>query len=85
LFYFFSPVGHGPFSHSFEKWIHAYRPDCNFHHEEMSQRMFRHLVDDNALDYAEQDICFLEELVSGKYSQYDAVDSIEFAMFLLVC
>lgn len=66
----FSLSGHGPFSHSFEKWIHAYKPDSNFHHEVMSQRMFRYLVDDNALDYAEEDICFLEELVSGKYSQY---------------
>lgn len=65
-------LGHGPFSHSFEKWIHAYKPDSNFHHEVMSQRMFRYLVDDNALDYAEEDICFLEELVSGKYSQKNA-------------
>jgi hypothetical protein len=40
----------------------------------MSQRMFRYLVDDNALDFAEEDICFLEELVSGKYSQYVLID-----------
>jgi len=62
-------LGHGPFSHSFEKWIRYSKPDVHFHHEEMSQKMFRFLVDDNGLDYSENDICFLEELVSGNYSQ----------------
>jgi HD superfamily phosphohydrolase len=62
-------LGHGPFSHSFEKWIRYSKPDVKFHHEEMSQKMFRYLVDDNALDYDETEIGFLEELVSGNYSQ----------------
>jgi len=36
----------------------------------MSQLMFRHMIDDNALDsFEEDDICFIEELISGKYSK----------------
>eukprot|EP01126_Amoeba_proteus_P026440 TRINITY_DN26185_c0_g1_i1.p1 TRINITY_DN26185_c0_g1~~TRINITY_DN26185_c0_g1_i1.p1 ORF type:complete len:213 (-),score=36.78 TRINITY_DN26185_c0_g1_i1:218-817(-) len=63
-------IGHGPFSHSFEKWILSYRPELNFHHEEMSIKMFRHLIDENSLEYEEEDVRFISELVSGLYSVY---------------
>jgi hypothetical protein len=36
----------------------------------MSQKMFRYLIDDNHLDYEEEDIQFIEQLVCGNLSQY---------------
>lgn len=79
-------LGHGPFSHSFEKWMagkkYAWplfsalsfiliigRLEIPFHHEDMSKRMFRYLVDDNCLDMEEDDVKFIEELVGGNYSR----------------
>uniref|UniRef100_A0A6B2L412 HD/PDEase domain-containing protein n=1 Tax=Arcella intermedia TaxID=1963864 RepID=A0A6B2L412_9EUKA len=63
-------LGHGPFSHSFEKWIKMYRPEIGFHHERMSQMMFQHLIEDNYIDFFEEDdILFINELISGKYSK----------------
>jgi HD superfamily phosphohydrolase len=63
-------LGHGPFSHSFEKWIKSTKPEINFHHETMSQKMFRHMIDDNQIElFDDDDTCFIEELITGEYSK----------------
>lgn len=67
-------LGHGPFSHSFEKWIHSARP--NFHHEHMSGALLRYLIDDNALEFDEEDIQFIETLISGDYGKYALIPSL---------
>jgi len=61
-------LGHGPFSHSFEKWLKHYKPEIKFHHEEMSKKMFRYMIDDNALDFSAEDVGFIEDLITGDCS-----------------
>jgi len=58
-------LGHGPFSHSFEKWMRRIDPD--FHHENKSKELMRYAIDENGIDHLEEeDILFIEELISGK-------------------
>lgn len=58
-------LGHGPFSHAFEEWIHRVKPEAKWHHEEMSKRMLDHLIDDNNIDMDRHDINFVKELIGG--------------------
>lgn len=58
-------LGHGPFSHAFEAWVHS-RGILDFHHETMSCRMLEYLIDDNGLDVPKQDLCFIQDLILGK-------------------
>lgn len=59
-------LGHGPFSHAFEGWIHQRRP--NWQHEEMSKRLLEHMIDENSLDYEKEDRIFIQELIGGHAS-----------------
>eukprot|EP01103_Thecamoeba_quadrilineata_P014178 TRINITY_DN4153_c0_g1_i1.p1 TRINITY_DN4153_c0_g1~~TRINITY_DN4153_c0_g1_i1.p1 ORF type:complete len:473 (+),score=37.58 TRINITY_DN4153_c0_g1_i1:83-1501(+) len=56
-------LGHGPFSHSFEGWVRKVQP--GWCHEQMSQKMLNFLIDDNYLDYSEDDRKFMSSLISG--------------------
>eukprot|EP01117_Protostelium_nocturnum_P016600 TRINITY_DN6606_c0_g1_i1.p1 TRINITY_DN6606_c0_g1~~TRINITY_DN6606_c0_g1_i1.p1 ORF type:complete len:471 (-),score=132.19 TRINITY_DN6606_c0_g1_i1:39-1451(-) len=58
-------LGHGPFSHAFEEWIHA-RTGGGWHHEDMSKTMFDYMVDDNQIDISKEDSNLVKELISGK-------------------
>ncbi|GAV01730.1 hypothetical protein RvY_12390 [Ramazzottius varieornatus] len=66
-------LGHGPMSHTFEKFMHEARKDEEeWHHEEMSVKIFRRLMEKNNLGAAcefyglsEIDLCFVEELIHG--------------------
>jgi deoxynucleoside triphosphate triphosphohydrolase SAMHD1 len=60
-------LGHGPFSHAFEGWIHRARPDrAEYEHEAMSLAMLEYLIDDNALDYEREEIKLLGDLIHGQ-------------------
>ncbi|XP_054464755.1 deoxynucleoside triphosphate triphosphohydrolase SAMHD1-like [Anoplopoma fimbria] len=67
-------LGHGPFSHSFETFIHKARPGRNWKHEEASLTLFDYMVDSNNLEeemrrYGLQlpdDMEFIKELIKGE-------------------
>ena len=61
-------MGHGPFSHAFEEWIHRVRPESNWHHEDMSKKMLDHMIDDNNIDFEKEDINFIKDLIGGQPS-----------------
>ena len=61
-------IGHGPFSHTFEKWAH--RRDLSFHHEEMSQRIVdsifeQNIIKDGDVVITKQDIELIKKLICG--------------------
>lgn len=66
-------LGHGPFSHTFDgRFMPRAAPDRpRLHHEELSIRMFQHLLDENkavrdefaALGFDDHDILFIQELI----------------------
>ena len=63
-------IGHGPFSHAFEDWVHglpgsAGSAVASFKHESMSQRLVRNLVEEHALDYDDRDLRFINSLIEG--------------------
>uniref|UniRef100_A0A7S4P530 HD domain-containing protein n=1 Tax=Paramoeba aestuarina TaxID=180227 RepID=A0A7S4P530_9EUKA len=59
-------LGHGPFSHAFESWVRNIPEKRDFHHEDMSVKVFKYMIDDNAIDFLEkEDINFVCELISG--------------------
>ncbi|XP_052424287.1 deoxynucleoside triphosphate triphosphohydrolase SAMHD1-like [Carassius gibelio] len=67
-------LGHGPFSHLFDKkFIPAVQPDPKWKHEEASVKMFDHMVNENNLkplmaSYGldmENDCTFIAELIKG--------------------
>uniref|UniRef100_A0A9J7XP34 HD/PDEase domain-containing protein n=1 Tax=Cyprinus carpio carpio TaxID=630221 RepID=A0A9J7XP34_CYPCA len=67
-------LGHGPFSHLFDKkFIPAVQSDAKWKHEEASVNMFRHMVKENNLEplmvsYGldmENDLTFIDELIKG--------------------
>lgn len=74
-------LGHGPFSHAFESWMHkktcvAHRSErisevlscssAEWHHETMSVRMLEKMVEENNLNYGKEDVNFISELIIGK-------------------
>jgi HD superfamily phosphohydrolase len=66
-------LGHGPFSHLWEVFIHAARPNLGYQHEDTSILMFEHLLESNNLrpvlkelaDIDERDIVFIKEQIGG--------------------
>uniref|UniRef100_A0A8C2BK69 HD/PDEase domain-containing protein n=1 Tax=Cyprinus carpio TaxID=7962 RepID=A0A8C2BK69_CYPCA len=67
-------LGHGPFSHLFDKkFIPAVQSDANWKHEDASVNMFCHMVEENNLEplmvsYGldmENDLTFIDELIKG--------------------
>ncbi|OQV20466.1 Deoxynucleoside triphosphate triphosphohydrolase SAMHD1 [Hypsibius exemplaris] len=66
-------LGHGPFSHMWEKVVNLVNPGAHWEHEEMSIKMFHHLLDTNkelrpaftVFGLQEEDIKFIGELIMG--------------------
>ncbi|XP_061162756.1 deoxynucleoside triphosphate triphosphohydrolase SAMHD1-like [Saccostrea echinata] len=66
-------LGHGPFSHMFDgKFLPVARPDKKIKHEDLSVKMFDHLVESNDLNsvfekygVTEQDRTFIKEQIAG--------------------
>ncbi|GLC34085.1 hypothetical protein PLESTB_000835600 [Pleodorina starrii] len=59
-------LGHGPLSHAFEKEFLRRSGRRGWEHEDMSLKMFRHMVDENGIDCIESaDIEFIERLIKG--------------------
>eukprot|EP00038_Savillea_parva_P018122 m.22467 g.22467 ORF g.22467 m.22467 type:complete len:611 (+) comp3989_c0_seq1:145-1977(+) len=79
-------LGHGPFSHTFERHVNATRGVASgeWAHEMASTAMFRHLVDANGLmdvfaarGLDMQDIGFIQELIAGASpADWDAQDTM---------
>ncbi|XP_054483087.1 deoxynucleoside triphosphate triphosphohydrolase SAMHD1-like, partial [Anoplopoma fimbria] len=67
-------LGHGPFSHLFEKFIRQARPEKKWKHEEASVKLFKHMVKSHELKkemrrYGLQlsdDMDFIKELITGE-------------------
>ncbi|KAJ4462545.1 putative Deoxynucleoside triphosphate triphosphohydrolase SAMHD1 [Paratrimastix pyriformis] len=64
-------LGHGPFSHCFDgEFLPRIFPGRKFSHEDMSCRIFEHLVDQNGIDLDREDINFIKEAITGKQSVF---------------
>ena len=70
-------LGHGPYSHLFDgKFIPTVRPDSKWKHEEMSLKMFDHMLTSNNLKgefdkygLTDQDITFIKEQIDPKNNE----------------
>jgi len=63
-------LGHGPFSHMFEKFISVVRPGSPWTHETASIEIFQRIVDEQSDMFRkyglnEQDITFIKEIIYG--------------------
>ena len=70
-------LGHGPFSHLWEIFVHEANPECDWHHEDNSIEMLDYLIKDNDLKdvllregITDQDILFIKELICGIIDPY---------------
>ena len=59
-------IGHGPFSHTFEKWTHTQA--IEFHHEEMSNKLTDHLFKENNIKITVEEITLIKFLIDGSYN-----------------
>lgn len=58
-------LGHGPFSHVFDnEFIPRARPDVNWSHEDASIMMLNALIEENKLDFTQEEKQFLYELIN---------------------
>lgn len=58
-------LGHGPFSHVFEHWLHE-RGHTRWNHELMGGRLFEHLIDTQHLDWERNSVRQVQDLVMGQ-------------------
>lgn len=66
-------IGHGPFSHLWEKFVKTSNPGLDWEHEHSSIKMLDNLIEANNLgpvlkelgDLDEQDILFIKECIAG--------------------
>jgi len=63
-------LGHGPFSHLWEQFVHEVHPDSGWTHEKASLDMFKYLIKENDIPLMEwqvgpRDVEFILELVFG--------------------
>merc|ERR1719320_1110901 len=63
-------LGHGPFSHMFEKFIHMVRPGSSWTHEMASIQIFQRIYEEHKSVFQkygldEQDITFIKEIIFG--------------------
>lgn len=56
-------LGHPPYSHCFENWMNSIGHKWN--HEDMSGKLFEHIVDENSLDWSTQDVRNVSTFISG--------------------
>lgn len=57
-------LGHAPFSHAFEEWVHKSDPKfSNWCHEDMTKRMIEYTVEDNHIDIEKDDIHLLQSII----------------------
>jgi len=63
-------LGHGPFSHAFESWVHKvgkHKGDEQWKHEVMSEKMLDYLIDSNGLaQYSTDDVKFMKDIIGGR-------------------
>lgn len=58
-------LGHGPFSHTFEHFIHLEFPNLKFKHEGMSLKMLDYLIDDNGINVDEDERKLIKSMIIG--------------------
>lgn len=59
-------LGHGPFSHAFEAWVRRDFPLLNFHHEDMSLKLFDLMVDENSIDMSSDNTRLIKAFIKGE-------------------
>ena len=59
-------IGHGPFSHTFERFIKKTRPDIDYNHEEMTIKIFKSMNHGCTKDM-ENEIC---EIIEGTHKSF---------------
>ncbi|KAH9312223.1 hypothetical protein KI387_027258, partial [Taxus chinensis] len=61
-------VGHGPFSHTFERaFLHRVLPGSNWSHEQMSAKMIDYIVDEHHIDIEPMDLKRVKEMIIESY------------------
>ena len=63
-------LGHGCFSHTFERFIQKARPDVVWKHEEMSVRIFERLLLENDIHMAKRDVDFITHAILGNQASF---------------
>ncbi|KAG7671643.1 putative Deoxynucleoside triphosphate triphosphohydrolase SAMHD1-like protein [Nannochloris sp. 'desiccata'] len=59
-------LGHGPFSHVFDREFLRQKGIFNWEHEEMSAKMLDHIIDENQIDvFSENDLCRIKKLITS--------------------
>ncbi|KAJ1646180.1 hypothetical protein LPJ64_002325 [Coemansia asiatica] len=62
-------LGHGPFSHVFDnEFIPRALPGVSWSHEQGSEMMLKHTIDQNNIDIDDSDILFIKQLIRGSVS-----------------
>ena len=64
-------VGHGPFSHCFEQYIKVAKPNSHFHHEEMSCKIFEHIVKKYQVPLTDNEIKRVQNYILGNREEGD--------------
>lgn len=60
-------LGHGPYSHLYERVMK--RKGFSFSHEKMSSLLFRKIVDENELDFTDEDIDIIDSMITDHKGQ----------------
>jgi HD superfamily phosphohydrolase len=65
-------LGHGPYSHFFDHFIHENRPDKpEWCHEDQSVLMLDHLLSENNIDLSSEDANMVADLIHGNSTGYN--------------
>lgn len=60
-------LGHGPFSHTFDRFVlKSLDPSITWEHEEGSKMLFEHLIDENSIDIEEDQKKLIQSLILGE-------------------
>lgn len=62
-------LGHGPFSHTFEKWMRS--RGTLWHHEDYSVSFLEQIVNDCSIDFTTDQVTFVKDLIKGNSRKKD--------------
>jgi HD superfamily phosphohydrolase len=62
-------LGHGPYSHTFEKWIHKEMKNSNWHHENFSCELIEKIINQRNIDIDTSQVNFIKNLICGNHKK----------------
>jgi len=58
-------LGHGPFSHTFEKWMRTKKEYKHWHHEDFSIEFLEQIANESPIDFDTDEIKFMKTIIQG--------------------